>query len=81
MNQRMKISEAAKAVGLSKYALRMGCKAGKYPHITIGSGSQKRILIDIDLLEAFLQQEAIGNVTYKGEPETINYGKLRQIQE
>ena len=81
MNQRMKISEAAKATGLSEYTLQMGCKRGKYPHISIGAGTQKRILIDIDLLEAFLQKEAIGNVTYKSEPETINYGQLRKIQE
>ncbi|MDL2248372.1 hypothetical protein LJB89_01595 [Tyzzerella sp. OttesenSCG-928-J15] len=83
MGQRMKIPEAAKRVGLSEYALRMGCKRGKYPHITIGSsGAKKRILIDIDLLEQYLEQEAKDNVTYiAGQDETVDYGQLRKVPE
>ena len=83
MGQRMKIPEAAAHVGLSEYALRMGCKAGKYPHITIGgSGVKKRFLIDVDLLEQYLTQEAQDNVTYsEGQDETISYGRLRRIRE
>ena len=83
MGKRMKIPEAEKRVGLSEYALRIGCKQGKYPHITIGgTGVKKRILIDIELLEEYLVQEAKANVTYvEGQDETVNYGQLRRIPE
>jgi len=81
MGTKMKIADAARQVGLSEYALRIGCRQGKYPHITIGSGSQKHILIDVDLLEEFLRQEAIENVTYQREAETVDYGQLRRVPE
>ena len=83
MGKRVKLPEAAKQVGLSEYALRMGCKQGRYPHIVIGgAGVKKRILIDIELLEEYLEQEARDNVTYKdGQNETVNYGQLRKVRE
>jgi len=83
MGKRMKIPEAAKYVGLSQYSLTIGIKQGKYPHITIGgNGTRKRYLVDIDLLEQYLEQEAKDSVTYvEGQNEQLNYGQLRRVRE
>ena len=50
--------EAARAVGLSEYELRMGFKAGKYPALEIGRGSRRRALRwDLDVLRAALEEQ------------------------
>ncbi|MBE6011328.1 MAG: helix-turn-helix domain-containing protein [Lachnospiraceae bacterium] len=82
MSLRLTVPEAAKQTGISEYSLRMGCKQGRYPHIVIGGiGTRRKILIDIDLLEQYLKQEAIENVSYKGPDEVVNYGMLRRVKE
>ena len=79
MNRRVTILQAVELTGLSEYALRTGIKQGKYPYIRVGLGSGK-ILIDIDLLEQYLQQEAISNTQSNDlVAGVINFGKLRKV--
>lgn len=81
MSKRVTIKEAAEITGLTEYCIRLGCKQGRYPHIRIGLGKGK-ILIDIALLERYLEQEAMDNVKpQESVPEVVNYGKLRVVKE
>ena len=82
MGKRATIQEATVITGLTEYALRMGIKQGRYPHIRIGLGRGK-ILIDIDLLEQYLLQEAVDNMNMQRSESTtavINYGQLRRVE-
>lgn len=82
MGKRVTVQEASNITGLTDYALRSGIKQGRYPHIRTGLGRGK-ILIDIDLLEQYLQQEAVNNVSSQRDnidnPAVINYGQLRRV--
>ena len=79
MGKRVTILQAVELTGLSEYALRTGIKQGKYPYIRVGLGNGK-ILIDIDLLEQYLQQEAISNTQSNNlVTGVINFGKLRKV--
>lgn len=50
--------EAARAVGLSEYELRLGFREGKYPALEIGRGSRRRALRwDLDVLRAALEEQ------------------------
>ena len=50
--------EAARAVGLSEYELRMGYKEGRYPALEIGRGSRRRSLRwDVYVLRAALEEQ------------------------
>lgn len=54
----MNTEEAARAVGLSEYELRMGYKEGRYPALEIGRGSRRRALRwDVDVLRAALEEQ------------------------
>ena len=48
-------TEAARILGISRYALRKGMWEGRYPYITHGD----RILFDIDKLETILKTEKL----------------------
>ena len=62
MGKRVKLCEAAELTGLTEYSLRLGIRQGRYPHIRTGGNSGK-ILIDIELLERYLEQEATQNAS------------------
>jgi len=81
MGKRMTIPQAVEASGLSEYALRLGIKQGRYPHLRTGGPGKGRILIDIDLLERYLEQEAMDNTRSANDSNTVNYGRLRVIAE
>ena len=53
MSRLLNTAEAAKAVGLSAYELRMGFKQGRYPAIEIGDEDSrvKRLRWNLDALE------------------------------
>lgn len=54
----MNTEEAARAVGLSEYELRMGYKEGRYPALEIGRGSRRRALRwDVEVLRAALEEQ------------------------
>lgn len=82
MGRRVTVQEAISLTGLTDYALRSGIKQGRYPHIRTGLGRGK-ILIDIDLLEQYLQQEAVNNMNILSNNNDssvlVNYGQLRRI--
>ena len=78
MGKRATISEVSTLTGLSEYALRKGIREGRYPHIRTGIGSGK-ILVDIELLEEYLAQEARDNAAY-GQSEAVKYGQLRKVK-
>jgi hypothetical protein len=79
MSKRVNVPQAAQITGLTEYALRLGIKQGRYPHLRTGLGTGK-ILIDIDLLEQYLEQEAKDNAHYKSDFEVFNPGKLRVVK-
>ena len=51
------IRDAAQAVGLSEYALRMGARRGTLPHIFVGG----RYLFYVEMLEEYLKALAQDN--------------------
>lgn len=51
------IREAAQAIGLSEYALRMGARQGTLPHIVVGG----RYLFYVDMVEEYLKDLAMVN--------------------
>ena len=79
MTKRMTITQAATETGLSEYAIRKGIKERRYPHIRTGLGSGK-IISDIELLEAALEQEAIDS-TRTIAASNVAYGQLRRVAE
>ena len=76
MKRKLTVKEASQQVGLSEYAIRMGIKQGRIPHIRT-SGSKGKIFIDITLLEEMLKQEAMGNITV--HTDTSTYGEIRPV--
>jgi len=82
MGSRVKIPEAARLTGLSEYAIRQGIRQGRYPYIRTGLGSGT-IIIDMELLEQYLRQEAVDNAQRHTVEASgvINYGKLRKVSE
>jgi len=78
MNQKLTIKEAAKAIGLSEYAIRIGVKQGRIPHIRT-SGNKGKILLDATLLEESLKKEAIENIIQHNNSSN-SYGEMRQVQ-
>ena len=79
MTKRVTIPQASTITGLSEYAIRKGVKERRYPHIRTGLGVGK-ILIDIDLLEQYLAQEARDNATCDNSG-LVNFGQLRRVSE
>ena len=81
MSKRVTVTQAAKQTGLSEYAIRTGIKQGRIPHIRT-SGFKGKILLDIDLVEQSLRQEAI-NSTIDADNDNvkpIGYGTLRAVK-
>lgn len=73
MGRKVGIKEASEITGMSKHFIYRKARAGEIPFILSG---RKRIF-DIELLEEFLNKEALSNVK---EEENINsYGQLRRI--
>ncbi len=79
MGQRLGIKAAAAATGLTEYTLRNGIRQGRFPYIRTGLGNG-RILIDVDLLEKYLKQEAEDNIVIHQKSEVVNYGRLRMVK-
>ena len=78
MGKRMTIAQAASTTGLSEYFLRKGIKEGRLPHIRTGLGTGK-FWIDVELLERYLEQEAMDNTKVHESRSVINYGQLRRV--
>jgi hypothetical protein len=76
MSRRVTISQASKLTGLTEYSLRLGISAGRYPHIRTGGPGKGRILLDIELLEQYLLQDAKDSVRPKATA-----GALKRIAE
>ena len=56
----VQIKEAAKQIGLSAYAIRVGIAMGKYPFVRVGTG-RGHIFVDVETLEKIIEQEALEN--------------------
>ena len=69
MSRLLNTAEAAKAVGLSAYELRMGFKQRRYPAIEIGDEDSrvKRLRWNLDALEAALEKQ----LQFGGETKSI----------
>ena len=84
MRKHVDVPQASEIFGLSEYAIRKGIRERRYPHIRTGLGSGK-ILIDVELLEEYLRQEAEDNVSSGGCTITganvIRYGQIRRVVE
>lgn len=80
MGKRMTVTEAATVTGLSEYAIRKGIRERRYPHIRTGIGSG-RIIIDIALLEAALEREALASTEPTPASNILQYGQMRRISE
>lgn len=83
MATRVTVSEASKLTGLTEYTPRQRIKQGRFPHIRT-SGDRGNVLIDIELLNRYLEQEAIDNINDRQEQkqaQEIVYGKLRVVAE
>ena len=52
-----KIDEAARAVGLTPYALRVGTRRGEYPFVFVG----RRYLYDVNMLEETIRARMARN--------------------
>jgi hypothetical protein len=61
MGKRVTIKEAAILTGLSEGELRRGVKNHKYPCMFVGTAN-KKVIFDIDLLEAYLEKLALENM-------------------
>lgn len=61
MSRMLNLREAAEAVGLSAYALRIKVKQGCYPYIRVGRG-RGRIFFNIDMLRAAIEKEQLANM-------------------
>lgn len=59
--QMLTIQEAVKHFGISEYSIRIGIRQGIYPAIKIG-GKRGKYLIDAELFESTLKNEAIRNL-------------------
>jgi len=79
--KRMTIKDATKITGLTEYTLRRGIAEGRYPHIRTGGPGKGRILIDLDLLEERLKQDALDSTRNIDTASAINYGRLRRVAE
>ena len=80
MGRRTTIAQAVKHTGLKEYTIRKGCAEGRYPHIRTSGPGKGRILIDLDLLEAALEREALSNIRPASATNIIQYG-MRRITE
>ena len=82
MGKRLTIKQAVEEIGLSEYVLRSGIASGRFPHIRTSGPGKGRILIDLDLMEQYLKQEAIDSTRVVAPADNIvNYGKLRRVAE
>jgi len=72
------LKDAAKAVGLSEWELRMGARAGKYPHMRAGNPVTGKLIFDLDILEAHIKQMIEQSVMQQNQ-EVVEYGKLRKV--
>jgi len=78
----MTIKQAVVFTGLTEYTLRKGIAEGRYPHIRTSGPGRGRILIDIELLEQYLAQEALDSThSAAASNEAIHYGTLRRVSE
>lgn len=73
------LKQASQATGLSEWELRMGARAGKYPHMRVGNSNTGKLIFDLDILEAHIKQMIEGSVKQQTQ-EAIEYGKLRQVK-
>ncbi len=72
------LKDAARAVGLSEWELRMGARAGKYPHMRAGNPITGKLIFDLDILEAHIKQMIEGSIKQQDQG-AIEYGKLRKV--
>ena len=79
MNKRVTIPQAVEITGLTEYTLRQGFKRG-WPHLRTGGPGKGKILVDIDLLEQYLAQEATG-ISAMPASSVSQYGQLRRVSE
>lgn len=76
MSRRLKLKEAADALGVSKHFLRTKAIAGEIPYIRAGN----RYIFDIEQVESILTRESLKNLkTEENISENNQYGKLRKI--
>ena len=81
MGKRVTVPQAAPIVNMSEYALRLGIKQGRYPHIRTSGPGKGKILIDIDLLEAALEREALGSSLPAAASNVVPFGHVRRVAE
>ena len=80
MARKAGIKAASEATGLSEWELRMGARAGKYPHIRIGESEHGKLIFDLDILEEFIKGRMLQNVKLQTNEEPFQYGQLRQVK-
>ena len=56
----VQLKEAAKQIGLTPHAIRLGIAVGKYPFVRVGSG-RGHIFVDVETLERIITEEALEN--------------------
>ena len=78
MRRFIPIKEAIIETGLSEYAIRLGVRQRRFPYTRIG-GIKGKILIDIELLEEYLRQEAEDNAVQRNNPEIYQISKIRRV--
>lgn len=74
MARKAYLKEAAKALGIHEYTLRMMAKSGEIPCWKTGN----RFIFDIEQCDEFLNNKAMSNVKSIKE-ENKQYGKLRKV--
>jgi len=78
MKQMLTVKQVAQTIGLSEYTIRTGVSQGRIPYIRT-SGNKGKILIDIDLFQRKLEEEAINNASAENKALTSNYGHIRPV--
>ena len=81
MGKRVTIPQAAIATGLSEYVIRRGTTSGRFPHIRTSGLGKGRILVDIDLLEAALEREALDSTRPTAAAGILPFGQPKRIAE
>jgi len=81
MSKRVTIAQAVEVIGLTEYTLRKGVAEARYPHIRTSGPGRGRILIDVELLESYLEQEAMNSTKKTDDVDVMNYGQLRRVSE
>ena len=78
MRKLVTIKEAVVESGLSEYTIRLGIKEERFPHTRTG-GDKGKFLLDLELIENRLRQEAEDSVKHKRESEDFYIDKIRRV--